>query len=43
MQKLVGDNCYLQNICEAGQTKVHYAEDELNIDPGKHVFAMFLN
>ena len=41
-----GDIYYLQNICGAEQPlNVHYEsiKDELNIDGGKHVLAMFLN
>ena len=38
-----GDMCYLKNICGAGQTYMYTIEDELNIDAGKHVLAMFLN
>ena len=37
-----GDICYLDNICGAGQTQMYTTEDELNIDAGKHVLAMFL-
>ena len=35
--------CYWENICGAGQTQTYTIEDELNIDAGKHVLAMFLN
>ena len=38
-----GDICYLENIFGAGQTYTYSIEDELNIDAGKHVSAMFLN
>ena len=39
-----GDICYLENICGAGQTCINvHIENELNIDGGKHVLAMFLN
>ena len=32
----------MENICGAGQTYTYTIEDELNIDGGKHVLAMFL-
>ena len=38
--RTIHHNQLLMNICGAGQTNVHYAEDELNIDAGKHVFAV---
>ena len=33
----------LENICRAEQPQTCTIEDELNIDGGKHVLAMFLN
>ena len=38
-----GDICCLENICGAGQPQTCTIEDELNIDGGMHVLAMFLN
>ena len=38
-----GDICYLENICGAEQPSMCTIKDELNIDGGKHVIAMFLS
>ena len=42
-RQLGGRQLLLENICGAGQTETYTIEDELNIDAGKHIFALFLN
>ena len=38
-----GNICNLESICGAEKPRTCTIEDELNIDGGKHVLAMFLN
>ena len=42
-QNSKGGICYLENICGAEPPKTCTIEDELNIDGGKDVLALFLN